>query len=438
MAYSAHSQQHTNRRMPVEDSTQEPSKKKGLFEDLSIPQVTAGALAAVTSMLLSSQIGVAGSVIGVAVGSVVATVTSQIYKRFLSLSADKIHDLHDQHTSSSDSLGGQADYQLSAEPERAPQGRTSSDATSRMTGSFVNESTLSSDGDATRVIGRHHSSLDSDRPGVQSAHRQTVGDPTSVMADDATMQSSATHAMTGVQGAHHAGAHSRTPRINDEQAHIGSDLLSQRAAQRKKSELQKRAIIVSVISALVAVGLSAFIINVATTGQGIGTKTPPLVTTDTSTTASDQSSSNGTTSTQGATTTAQGQNAPDANQDSASSNDSTQSGTGSSDNSSSNSTTPSTSGSQSSQSGESTSSTSGSQTGQEGSSSSGSGTSTNGSSTSGSGTSSGSSTGSSTNGSSSDSQSGSTNKNSQSQESTSGTSGTSTEGSNTTTTQSAA
>ena len=45
----------------------------GLLEGLSVPQVAAGALAAVTSMLLSSKIGIAGSVIGVAVGSVVSS-----------------------------------------------------------------------------------------------------------------------------------------------------------------------------------------------------------------------------------------------------------------------------------------------------------------------------------------------------------------------------
>ena len=49
-----------------------------LFDDLSLPQVAAGALAAVTSMLLASQIGIYGSVIGVGVahrfGGGVATV----------------------------------------------------------------------------------------------------------------------------------------------------------------------------------------------------------------------------------------------------------------------------------------------------------------------------------------------------------------------------
>lgn len=74
----------------TEDEKNEDEKKGGLFEDLSIAQVVAGALAAVTALLLSSKIGIAGSVIGVALASVVSTVTSQLYKKFLSTSAKKI------------------------------------------------------------------------------------------------------------------------------------------------------------------------------------------------------------------------------------------------------------------------------------------------------------------------------------------------------------
>ena len=52
--------------------------KKGklavLFEDLSIAQVIAGALAAATVFLLSSVIGVAGSLIGAAVGSILSLI----------------------------------------------------------------------------------------------------------------------------------------------------------------------------------------------------------------------------------------------------------------------------------------------------------------------------------------------------------------------------
>ena len=67
-------------------------RRGGLFDDLSFSQVAAGALAAVTSMLLASQIGIYGSAIGVGVGSVVSAVASQLYKRFLQRSADKLRE----------------------------------------------------------------------------------------------------------------------------------------------------------------------------------------------------------------------------------------------------------------------------------------------------------------------------------------------------------
>ncbi len=69
------------------------ASQSSLFEDLSIAQVSAGALAAVTSMLLASRIGIAGSVIGVAVGSVVSAVASQVYKKFFEASASKIRSI---------------------------------------------------------------------------------------------------------------------------------------------------------------------------------------------------------------------------------------------------------------------------------------------------------------------------------------------------------
>ena len=66
---------------------------RSLFDDLSIAQVIAGALAAATVFLLSSVIGVAGSLIGAAIGSVISAVSSQVYKKALSASADKLRDV---------------------------------------------------------------------------------------------------------------------------------------------------------------------------------------------------------------------------------------------------------------------------------------------------------------------------------------------------------
>ncbi|MBW3087805.1 hypothetical protein KIH77_03525 [Bifidobacterium sp. 82T24] len=54
--------------------------------------VIGGALAAVTSFLLSAKIGLGGSVIGVAVGSVVSAVSSQLYQNVLKVSGQKIQE----------------------------------------------------------------------------------------------------------------------------------------------------------------------------------------------------------------------------------------------------------------------------------------------------------------------------------------------------------
>ena len=68
--------------------------KKGLFDDISIPQIIAGAAAAATSVALASKIGIAGSVIGAAVSSVITVVSSQVYRHFISASAEAIKSTH--------------------------------------------------------------------------------------------------------------------------------------------------------------------------------------------------------------------------------------------------------------------------------------------------------------------------------------------------------
>lgn len=76
-----------------EASSNKDEKKPGMLDDLSMSQVMAGALAAVTSTFFASKIGIAGSLIGVAVASVVSTVASQVYKYFLKRSAEKLKDV---------------------------------------------------------------------------------------------------------------------------------------------------------------------------------------------------------------------------------------------------------------------------------------------------------------------------------------------------------
>lgn len=63
---------------------------KNFFKGISFSSIFAGALAAVTSFLLSAKIGIAGSVIGVAAGSIVSAVATQVYKNVLKASGEKL------------------------------------------------------------------------------------------------------------------------------------------------------------------------------------------------------------------------------------------------------------------------------------------------------------------------------------------------------------
>lgn len=202
--------------------------KKGklavLFEDLSIAQVIAGALAAATVFLLSSVIGVAGSLIGAAVGSIVSAVSSQVYKKMLSASADKIRDV-------------------------APDGVSANQAD-------LNETRLMApvSSSETRVI---------DSGKVAASATKVMG------ADDIRYQ---THASSDK---------AVDPAL--QRAHV---------RRRRKARVQRSVIIVSVVSALIAIVISAGLIHVFTDGQGIGEKTEPIFTASEASQAKQSSSAN--------------------------------------------------------------------------------------------------------------------------------------------------
>ena len=90
------SRTHTPYTSNAEDTTAFEKKKPSILEELSFSQLAAGALAAVTSLLLSSRIGVAGSVIGAAVGYVVTAVSGVVFKRVISASAEKVKQSADK------------------------------------------------------------------------------------------------------------------------------------------------------------------------------------------------------------------------------------------------------------------------------------------------------------------------------------------------------
>lgn len=104
-------------------STQAFNKDKGgLFDGLSIAQIIAGAAAAATSVTLASKIGIAGSVIGAAVSSVVTVVSSQLYRKFLTTSAEKLKRKHEALSAQAPGAARRTGEQRNDEPGRAAGG----------------------------------------------------------------------------------------------------------------------------------------------------------------------------------------------------------------------------------------------------------------------------------------------------------------------------
>ncbi len=236
----------------VEAAPEKSSTIKNLFDGLSISQVAAGALAAVTSMLLSAQIGIAGSVIGVAIGSVVSTVSSQLYKKFLAGSAEKIRGLAStddagarEGTSAAQSIPATAMHAAETTVMPFAENGTGGAMTTRITPSIAHPNAACQ---ATTVI---------DRECAQPA---------------ALSDTHAPAATTGTEG-------SNTPHINSAAGRTGNashatGVIEAEAAKRRT--MQRRVMAVSVASSIVAILLFAGLVTMLTGGEGIGTKVEPF------------------------------------------------------------------------------------------------------------------------------------------------------------------
>ena len=206
----------------AQEANSRKGKLGGLFDDLSIAQVVAGALAAVTSMLLASQIGIYGSAIGVGVGSVVSAVASQLYKKFLQRSADKLKEIHPGETLAMGSKG-----------------------------SAGSKDGASAGGGAGAAVGAGS---------VAGSHA----------AATAKLDAAETTALPK------EAARGRTPHADTSLAG-GTVVQRARAERQRKKKFKRGVVIVSIVSALLAVAVSAFVIDFVSAGQGVGAKTEPIL-----------------------------------------------------------------------------------------------------------------------------------------------------------------
>lgn len=265
-----------------------PKKGGGLFDDLSAAQVSAGALAAATSMLLFAYIGIVGSVIGVAVGLAASVAASQAYKKFLQASADKPREAV--------LFGGGADTDAEEGPADAA-GSTGAAEDCESCDEHAFDEEQQSGGApvprrvpiaASRVFTAHVSSVAdalSWGPKPRPSEQPTWVDP----ADSAPLQvlsrSAVAERLTAVppqpdapSAVRERARETRTPRLSDPRVQADATIrrvLAERAAKRR---VQRRVIVVSVASALAAVMLTAGAVALFTNGAGIGPR--PVVTFD--------------------------------------------------------------------------------------------------------------------------------------------------------------
>lgn len=245
----------------AEAETPNPTGIKGLFEGLSVSQVTAGALAAVTSMLLSAQIGIAGSVIGVAVGSVVSTVSSQLYKKFLAGSAEKLRGFASSDNAEENAATNTAAAQSATQSFAHAQ--TTVMPITRVPFESAETTTLPSVGTAARAFN-------------EAAVPSTNSAETSVLSAGQIAGADA-HDMRGSQAAQDT--QSNTPRINSAAGHTGNASHATGVVEieaQKQKTMQRRVLAVSVASSLAAILLFAGLVLMFTGGEGIGTKVAPF------------------------------------------------------------------------------------------------------------------------------------------------------------------
>lgn len=245
----------------------DPQKKHRLFDDVSAVQVIATALAAVTSMLLSSYIGIAGSIIGVAVASVVSTLAASLYKRFLAESAEKIKELP-VVTKPGVTLGSVLSGQGAGSPD--PSGPAGS-AGGHGLGNGHTEPLSAAPRTVAQGADGHEAEAEAARIEAEAEGATLVEDASAApAAATVPLGTARLDADAPTQGFAAEGS-SSLPDADASQA--DTDPASALRHQRK---LVRGLVAVCIVSALLAVAASGAVVYFATTGQGLGEKPAPI------------------------------------------------------------------------------------------------------------------------------------------------------------------
>ena len=237
---------------------------KKFFKDISWAQIVASGLSAITVFLLSAKIGLAGSIIGAALASIISTVTSQLYRNVLDESSKHVKNKFSDNDSDA------------AEPGYDDRGSDD--------GPFGQGRSARSAG-MVRRVGRSASGSSTAIPGAQTSDGPTSGavrpatDIFSNVVPGSGMPDSGRNGQGGVRRAADgrasamsaASAGSRSARS---QAVRGSALRGSHVGKRSRKAgmpTGRKVVLVAIVSALLALGVVSGVIMLATHGQGTDT-----------------------------------------------------------------------------------------------------------------------------------------------------------------------
>lgn len=242
-----------------EQSQQQDNDQGGLkrfFKDMSWAQIIASGLSAITVFLLSAKIGLAGSIIGAALASIISTVTSQLYRNVLDESSKRVKNKfgdndsdtakpsYDEHDSDTGLLGQNRSVRGAAVNRSVSRSASSSSTTSRgVQTSGASHATTDNFGNAVAALGTLNSERNS-----QGRARRVSGARVSARST--------------------ASAHSRRVRSQDAPNSVLRSSHVRKQSRKAGMSTGRKVVLVAIVSALIALGVVSGIIMLATHGNG--------------------------------------------------------------------------------------------------------------------------------------------------------------------------
>lgn len=228
---------------------------KKFFEGLSISSIVAGALAAVTSFLLASKIGIAGSVIGAAASYIVSAVATNIYQNVLQASGEKL-----QSVGSTDDDAAEHGESDAGSNDSSPTSETKLPAAS---GDAADAQQSDDIEQPTRV-----EATASENPENTMVAAAAAGETTTSLGTASTPATR--EATTGLGTASAPAAGRRTPRevVSRPTAQRSRHTYSVKELRASRRNPKRTAVIVTAVSGLLAVAVTAGIVLLITQGNG--------------------------------------------------------------------------------------------------------------------------------------------------------------------------